>query len=412
MSVWNSIPNPIYWWNQFPPGLRLISKIRLLASLGAGGVIYLTPLVFNKIQLSATQIGTGLAYAALIGTFFRLFTGLLLDKGTNSGLLLKCSACLAITADYQFLNAENFHSYALGQVLVGAAAGLYWPAIEIAVPSSCKNFPSSKGFALVRSADALGTSFGALLGSFMALIGAIRITYLVDIICMLILITLLVRKPLKISNFSSKKPLEISEALAKRITNRIRLRWLYKLIPILIISFFATAIFSLLQSALPIDLVRGGISRPPIEEGWSGAILALQLALLVLLQWPIGRWLSFHKQSFGLVISLTNFFIGCFLLGASSVFSEGILLVLIAQIFLAIALASFLPTATESIIQISPIEHRGMSIALFSQCFAVSALIAPVAAGKIIDLRGNGMPIWISMSLICILLIPLTRQTD
>ena len=402
----------MHWWNQFPPGLRLISKIRLLASLGAGGVIYLTPLVFNQIELSATQIGTGFAAAALTGTFSRFLSGVLLDKGRSIGLILKGAACLAITADWWFFNAQDFNSYAIGQVLLGGAAGLYWPAIELAVPASCIDFPSSKGFALVRSADALGTSFGALLGSFMALIGSIRITYLVDISCMLLLLALLTKQSVKITTYALSDDVEISPSLRTIAIKKGDLKWLFKLIPILCISIFATAIFSLLQSALPIDLVIGGISRPPIQEGWSAAILALQLGLLVILQWPIGNWLSFHKQSFGLGISISNFFLGCLLLSISSIWPEGISLVLLAQLFLAIALASFLPTATESIVQISPIKHRGFAMALFSQCFAISGLIAPIFAGKVIDSQGNGMLIWITMSLICLALIPLTRYTD
>ena len=402
----------MHWWNQFPPGLRLISKIRLLASLGAGGVIYLTPLVFNQIELSATQIGTGFAAAALTGTFSRFLSGVLLDKGRSIGLILKGAACLAITADWWFFNAQDFNSYAIGQVLLGGAAGLYWPAIELAVPASCIDFPSSKGFALVRSADALGTSFGALLGSFMALIGSIRITYLVDISCMLLLLALLTKQSVKITTYVLSDDVEISPSLRTIAIKKGDLKWLFKLIPILCISIFATAIFSLLQSALPIDLVIGGISRPPIQEGWSAAILALQLGLLVILQWPIGNWLSFHKQSFGLGISISNFFLGCLLLSISSIWPEGISLVLIAQLFLAIALASFLPTATESIVQISPISHRGFAMALFSQCFAISGLIAPIFAGKVIDSQGNGMLIWITMSLICLALIPLTRHTN
>ncbi|MDP6834012.1 MAG: MFS transporter [Prochlorococcaceae cyanobacterium ETNP1_MAG_9] len=402
----------MHWWNQFPPGLRLISKIRLLASLGAGGVIYLTPLVFNQIELSATQIGTGFAAAALTGTFSRFLSGVLLDKGRSIGLILKGAACLAITADWWFFNAQDFNSYAIGQVLLGGAAGLYWPAIELAVPASCIDFPSSKGFALVRSADALGTSFGALLGSFMALIGSIRITYLVDISCMVLLLALLTKQSIKITTYTLSDDVEISPSSRTIAIKKGDLKWLFKLIPILCISIFATAIFSLLQSALPIDLVIGGISRPPIQEGWSAAILALQLGLLVIFQWPIGNWLSFHKQSFGLGISISNFFLGCLLLSISSIWPEGISLVLIAQIFLAIALASFLPTATESIVQVSPIKHRGFAMALFSQCFAISGLIAPIFAGKIIDSQGNGMLIWMTMSLICLALIPLTRYTD
>ena len=68
------------WWDQFPPELRLLTKSRLLASIGAGGVLYLTPIVFNSLSLSASEIGAGIAIAAIAGTITRLFTGFYLDK--------------------------------------------------------------------------------------------------------------------------------------------------------------------------------------------------------------------------------------------------------------------------------------------------------------------------------------------
>ena len=406
MSVLNKTPNLFRWWNQFPPGLRILSKIRLLASIGAGGVIYLTPLVFHQINLSATQIGTGLAAAALAGTTSRFLAGALLDEGTNSSLIVRWAAYLAIWADCCLLSAQNFSLYTIGQILLGLAAGLYWPAVELAVPSNCEKFPSSKGFALVRTADALGTSIGALLSSLMALSGAIRMTYLLDTICMIMLLRLLVLNPL-LSEKSQLIKTKNSNLIKIKSIIKSRGEWLPQLLPILLLSLQATTILSLLQSALPIDLVRGGIDRPPLGEGLSGVILALQLFLLVILQWPIGRWLSLYKQSFGLTISICNFCIGTLLLGLSAIWEEGILLILIAQVPLAIALAAFLPTATEAITQATPIKYRGISMALFSQCFAISALIAPIVAGIIIDIQGNGMLVWLTMSLSCLAMLPL-----
>ena len=55
-----------FWWMQFPFHLRLITKIRFFASFGAGGVIYLTSLIFNGIGLSATDIGLGFTISAII----------------------------------------------------------------------------------------------------------------------------------------------------------------------------------------------------------------------------------------------------------------------------------------------------------------------------------------------------------
>ena len=76
----NSLQISKNWWIQFPYHLRLITKIRFFAAFGAGGVIYLTSLIFNNLGLSATDIGLGFTISAIIGTLTRLFTGNYLNK--------------------------------------------------------------------------------------------------------------------------------------------------------------------------------------------------------------------------------------------------------------------------------------------------------------------------------------------
>ena len=60
--------------------------VRLMASLGAGGVLYLTPMVFHREHFSAASVGLGLALAALTGTAGRFASGALLDRGFSCGL--------------------------------------------------------------------------------------------------------------------------------------------------------------------------------------------------------------------------------------------------------------------------------------------------------------------------------------
>ena len=47
------------WWHQFPAPLRELATVRLVASFGAGGVLYLTPMVFHQADFSASQVGSG-----------------------------------------------------------------------------------------------------------------------------------------------------------------------------------------------------------------------------------------------------------------------------------------------------------------------------------------------------------------
>ena len=96
------IPNKLLtgklWWSQFPFHLRLITKIRFFASFGAGGVIYLTSLIFNNIGLSATEIGLGFTISAIIGTLTRIVTGNYLNKTGKIQNPLFISSLISIAA--------------------------------------------------------------------------------------------------------------------------------------------------------------------------------------------------------------------------------------------------------------------------------------------------------------------------
>ena len=187
------------WWFQFPAALRELALIRLIASVGAGGVIYLTPLVFHHAAFSGQAITAGIGLAALAGTVGRLASGLLLDRGLNCSMPVLLAVLAAVLGDGRLIGAQTFDGYVIGQLLLGIAAGLYWPAIELAVPLSCNTgpnpIPSSRGYALVRSGDAAGVALGTLIGAVMAGQGQLRGIYAVDITCAAAVALLLVRRP-------------------------------------------------------------------------------------------------------------------------------------------------------------------------------------------------------------------------
>ena len=370
--------------------------------------MFMTPLIFHAIDFSAREVGSGLAVSALIGTVVRLLSGALLDRGIRCSWPVRGTTLLAIAADLILLQADNYNSYLLGQLLLGCAAGLYWPAIELAVPLSCGNLPSGRGYALVRSADALGIGIGTLIGTAAATLGMLRTVYSVEAVCMGAVLVLISLVPLQdgppYRNLSGNSP----EPDGPRPTPR--LPWLLPLLPVLLISVVATGILALQQSALPLDLVRGGLLRPALSESHSSALIALQLTLLVSLQWPVGRWLSERSVAFGLGLSLAGFSLGCSLLALSSLFENGTVLVLTALLPMAFAQAAFLPTATEAVIEETPPQHRGLAMALFSQCFAISAIVAPLAGGALLDLQNNGLMLWLLMGGACLVVLPTLRS--
>ena len=382
-----------------------MTRLRLLASIGAGGVVFMTPMVFHAIDFSASQVGSGLALSALVGTVVRLLCGALLDRDLPCSWPVRITTVLAVLADVVLFRANSYGGFVVGEILLGSAAGLYWPAIELAVPLSCGPVPSSRGYALVRSADALGFGLGALFGSLCAWLGMLRLVYGVEAICMIAVLVLISLFPLL-----DERGRSVEQRLKPNQERSLNLSWLLPLLPVLAISIVATGILSLEQSALPIDLVRGGLQRPGLSETSSGGLIALQLSLLVILQWPVGRWLAERSVGFGLGLSLSCFSLACLLLGLSSLTAAGTSLVVLALLPMALAQAAFLPTATEAVIEETPPQHRGLAMALFSQCFAISAVVAPLLGGTVLDQQGHGLLLWIGMALACLAMLPTASQ--
>ena len=363
----------------------------------------MTPLVFHAIALSASQVGSGLAVSSLVGTVVRLLNGALLDRGLRCSWPIRITTLLAISADLILFQANTYNAYLMGQLLLGTAAGLYWPAIELAVPLNCGSLPSGRGYALVRSADALGIGLGALLGTLAASLGQLRLIYGVEVICMASVLILISIDPLL-----DQRPMPQAVDEETSSTN-LDWSWLPPLLPLMVASVVATGILALQQTALPLDLVKGGLERPGLSESHSSALIAFQLTLLVLLQWPVGRWLSERSVAFGLSLSLVSFAAGSLLIGLSALSSSGTRLVMVALLPMAFAQAAFLPTATEAVVEETPPEHRGLAMAMFSQCFTISAIAAPVLGGNLLDKQGHGLTLWCAVAVISLAVLPLVK---
>ena len=386
--------------------MRELASVRLVASFGAGGVLYLTPMVFHQADFSPAQVGSGLALAALAGTIGRFASGWLLDLGLSCGVPVLLAGLCGFLGDALLLGAHEQQGYIAGQLLMGMAGGLYWPAVELAVPLCSPPIPSARGYALSRTADAAGIAGGTLAGALLAQLGLLRGLYWVDMAAIVALAALLLWRPLP----------KAVPARAAGVEQMPLGRWLPALLPMLLLSVVATAIPPLMQSALPLDLVRGGLERDAQPEAISALLIGIPLVLLLLIQWPVGQALARRSVAVGLRLSLLCFSGGTALMALSALSEGGLGLVVLALVLLAFGQAAFLPTATEAVVELSPEGHGGLAMALFSQCFALSAFGAPLIAGLLLDHQGHGLVLWLLVALVCtlslLLIGPIQRRAD
>ena len=401
----NLVSNSIVsnFWERFPLPLRLIIKARLWTAIGAGGVLYLNPIIFNSLGLSAEQIGSGITTAAFTGIFSRFGTGYLLDKDFCYGKTIQAACLIAIISDLILFNSQNYLGYLSGQFFLGAAAGIYWPSVELAVPLNCnQKVKSSEGYALARSGDAIGVTIGVLIGTIGTYFEYTRVIYIIDITCMLIIFKSML---INIKLFRNNKGLKLGKN-----SQKLNFDWILVLIPLLSLTLFVTGVMSLLQSILPLDLANGGIVRPPLIEKQVASLVTIKLLLIAIFQWPIGYILKNKNSFFKFRLCLLSLLIGFSFLSISNFLINGYLLIIVAFVPLTVALCIFLPSASDAIIKSSPIKYRGSAIALYSQCFGISALIVPWMAGKLIDNYDTAFQLWLIVCLICILLIPICKR--
>ena len=386
-----------FWWSQFPFHLRLITKIRFFASFGAGGVIYLTSLVFNNIGFSATEIGLGFTISAIIGTLTRFITGNYLNKKGKIKYPLIISSMMNIAAGIFLIIAKDIYFYIIGQALIGAAAGIYWPSAEFVVPYFCPPIDTRKAYALVRSSEALGIFSGVFVGGYMNNFLYYKSIFLNDIFCMMIIITLILKNKSSIKNTLENYQKKISDPVQSDHG-----KWNKNAIIIISSIVLITTSLALIQVTLPLDLVKGGVYRVSINEKFISFIISFQLILLLFLQWPIGSWISKKGRLFGLKFSLINFAFASFLLFISSYLNiTSFYFLFIAIILISLGTSSFLPTSTDLVFSIAPSNKKGYALALLSQCFAMGYFIGPFISGWVLDLFGYASIIWVTISLFC-----------
>ncbi|MEB3176337.1 MAG: MFS transporter [Synechococcus sp.] len=386
-----------------------MAEVRALAALGAGGILFLGPLVFNRIGLDAALIGQGLALASGMGLITRFLSGYVLDRGVGLAVPLRIGALLSICGDLALLRAHGAHGFLLGELLLGLGMGSYWPAAELASAKLSDPLPSSEGFALARTADALGIALGALLGTAMAaLLGAdqLRLVYGVDLGCMVLLLQRVGRLP----QLQGVEAGAIEANQGHNDTNSGERTWLQPLLPLLLLALLCTGLIVLQQSALPLDLARGGLARGGIAEVGGGLLMGVQLGLVLLLQWPVGHWLGQHPVGKGLRLSLGSFAGACALLALSALHPGGLVLLLLAQGLLALAITAFLPTITEAVVEAVAAQHQGVALGLYSQVWAISGMALPPLAGLALEREGHGMGLWLVMAGLSLLAMPLAPQ--
>ena len=387
------------WLQHHPPALIWSCLLRGLALMALTGIGFYLGIAYGD-RLSGIALGYGFAVAAVMGIVSRWLAGRSLDGGLHWRHILAGSGLLTAASMVQLRDISDWPALLVGMALQGLGLGLFWPAAEIAVAQTRGPVSLGKAFTLARFCEAVGSALGVLGTAALTVVGRPSWAFLTAAALLLALAVAALLSP----SILGRRAVSGGQTYPEGRQGSYRaLAKVPGLPAVLLISIMATTIIILQQSALPLDLVRGSLGRPALEPVMGNLVVAVQLALLMAVQLPVGRLVSRWPTSTGLRWSLLAFAAGLALMTLSSFpMAPGLFLVVGAQVLTALGIAAFLPTASTACLERTPAALQGRAMAAYSECWGISAVVAPPVAGWLLEKQGHGVGLWLLLTTLCL----------
>jgi MFS family permease len=281
-----------------------------------------------------------------------------------------------------FARTQNFEQLVVACLIQGLGVGLYWPANEAIVADLTTGEERRLAYAFTRLADNLGLGLGIIAGGILiSQSGAYRTLFIIDGISFVIFAVMVARG---VRESLDRKPSDRQSFITGYgIALRDRRLLVYILVNVIFTTYIAQT-----QSTVPLYFS----NFVPIE-GQAGfapsiisALFSLHLLVTIACQIPVLNLLQQLTHPRSLMISGLLWAVGfiCITVVGSSG-SYQLLWAGLGLSLLAIAIASYTPTASALIADLSPPSLRGVYASINSLCWAVGYAIGPPLGGWALD---------------------------
>ncbi|NER31115.1 MAG: MFS transporter [Symploca sp. SIO1C4] len=362
----------------------ILAAGRLLSQIGSGFTLFYAPIFFvNQVGFSATAVGIALGSSSISGVVGRFLGGAFTDSkfwGRRGTLLL--SAAVSALADLVLALTYNFPTLVLGNLLMGLGIGLYWPATEAAVADVTTSQERNEAFAITRLADSLGLGIGVILGgALIATSGNYRVLFVIDGISFVVFFAIIYWAIAETYHFQEQEQ-SVHQGWVTAFCDQ-------RLILFVLVNILFTTYMAQIHSTMPLYL-SNFVSIKDSTTGLSPTIISSlitwHIALAVLFQLPVARFLSRWSRSRALSFSLLIWAVGFILVWVTGVASMGHLTwAILALGILAIATVSYTSFAAALVVDLAPESMRGVYLAINSQCWAIGYFVGPSLGGWALD---------------------------
>jgi MFS family permease len=279
--------------------------------------------------------------------------------------------------------ANDLGTLVIGNLLMGFGVGLYWPATEAVVADLSPLEKRGEAYAITRLADSIGLGLGVVLGGILiTLAPAYRALLIADGISFLLFFAILY---VFIAETSQPNLQRHAGLKGWKIALGDRRFLTYIAVNILITTYLAQ-----INTTLPLYFKNFARQGQGFSELTISTLFAWHLALAILLQLPIARWLKPYSYPQGLIVSMLFWGLGFGLMWVCGVApAGGLLWAVVALGLMAIAMASYTPIASALVVSLAPESLRGVYLSLNSQCWAIGYLMGPALGGAAMDWPPN-----------------------
>jgi MFS family permease len=336
--------------------------------------------VTQKFNVGMTQAGVLLAIFSVAGLVGSMVGGALTDKFGRRGMVLFGLVFSALSSVSMGLVNELSHFYLLA-IVVGSLSNIAGPAHQAMVADILPEEKRTEGFGMLRVAANLAWIFGPMIGGLVAGRSYLML-FILDAITSLIVAFIVFRsipetKP-QVSETEDKKTLA-QTFVGYRVVLVDRLYLAY-----LLVSMLMLIAYQQMYHTLSVYL-RDSHGIP--ERGY-GALLSIDAALVVLLQFWVTRRVRDRPPMVMMAVGTALYMVGLAMFG----FVSAYWLFIVAILLLTFGEMVVMPISQALAARFAREDMRGRYMAFYSLAWAVPSTIGPWAAGLILD---NYNPDWV-----------------
>ncbi|MGD8997999.1 MAG: MFS transporter [Anaerolineae bacterium] len=347
-----------------------------------GALIYpfLTLYVTRKFNVGMTEVGLVFGLFSISSVVGSTFGGALTDRlGRKAMLIFGLVTSASATLMMGLANSLAF--FLVSAVLVGLLAHSGVPAQQAMVADLLPPEKRTQGFGILRVVGNLAVAIGPAIGGFLA-----AQSYLLLFVCDVVVS--LVAAAVLTFTIRETRP-EPSEGEVEQTMVQTLSGYRHVLRDVIFVAFMLASVLKAfvamqLTTTLPVFLrdVHG------VSEQGFGYVLSLNAAMVVLLQFPIARWISRYRPLLMLATGMALYALGYGLYG----FVGSYVLFLVAVATLTVGEMMTAPVSQSLVTRLAPEDMRGRYMAVYGFSWVIPSAVGPTLAGLVMD---NADPRWL-----------------